>query len=447
MKKKKIVKRVVNSQKLFCFVSFIFILTCCFWYGGRFVYFYLDSKKNTKENAVTMADILKKENHEKKTFIKSEDDYYFYQDTKDNYLMYSNLLWRIVKINKDNSIMLVLENSITSLAYGIDADYSDSSIVKWMNKDASISYSGVLESKLNDVSSYLVKTNVCTDVVTDVEKLTCKKNVNDYYLGLLSVLDYVKTGGKKSFINNDSISYLVNHNSEKNVWYLDKGVLNTSNGDDMLGVRPTITLSPTVTIKSGNGSETDPYIIEDKKNMFASYVKLDNDVWRIYDFDDTYVKLSFTDYLQDKNDTKIEYIYSNKDYRHNDTVYGSLAYYLNRTYLNSLSYKDIIVNSNYYNGYYGEDNDYDLEDVYKNPIDTHVALLSIGDVILTPSLDNYFTSTGTYLNSTSVYVYKKNLDVTSKKVTNEVNVVPCITIKKDLLTKGNGTKDDPYRTE
>ena len=42
-------KKSIIFQKLFCFASFVFLATCCFWYGGRLVYFYLDSEKIQEE--------------------------------------------------------------------------------------------------------------------------------------------------------------------------------------------------------------------------------------------------------------------------------------------------------------------------------------------------------------------------------------------------------------
>jgi hypothetical protein len=106
---------------------------------------------------LVFADTLKRANYDKTTFIKDKDSYYFYHDTEDNYLMYSNLLWRIVKINEDNSILMVLDSPITDLAFGVDKKYEDSSIIEWLNKGDS-EYSGVFEKKLNDRSKYLVKT-------------------------------------------------------------------------------------------------------------------------------------------------------------------------------------------------------------------------------------------------------------------------------------------------
>ena len=447
MKSKKKVKRVVNLQKVFCFISFIFILTCCLWYGGRFVYFYLDSKK-TETSQVAMADVLKNENHSKKSFRKDGKEYYFYQDVDNNYVKYSNLLWRIIKINEDNSILLVMDDPITSLAYGKDVKYQESSIIKWLNKDDKTDTSGQLEGKLNDATHYLVKTNVCADIVDDVEKITCKNTIDEYYLGLLTLEDYIKTGGKKSFINHDSISYFANQKTDGSIWYLNEdGTLDSSSGDDILGIRATITLSPSLSIKSGTGSKDDAYVIEDKFELFGSYVKLGNDMWRIYDVGEDEVKLVSMDYVKDTNGNKYESIYSNSTFIHNDTIARSLAYYLNHTYYNSLDYKNIILNANYYNGYYGEDNDYQLDELYGKKIDTHVAVPSLGDVVFNHELDNYFISTGTYQNSSSVYLQKKNAEIISKKVSSEANVVVCITIKRTNLSVGSGTMDDPYRTE
>ena len=446
--RKKVKKRKISFQKIFSFISFIFILTCCLWYGGRFVYFYLDSKKANTTETASFAHTLKIENHNDKTFRKDKDVYYFYQDATDYYLMYSNILFRIVKINTDESITLISDESLTKLAYGVDGtNYQDSGIIKWLNQGVDSTYGGVLEKQIHNISNYLVKTSVCTDSVDDVEKITCDKINHDYYFGLLSVEDYLKTGGKKSFIHKDSPTYLANGYQKDKIWYIDEeGNLNQSFGDDLLSIRPVITLSPTLKIKSGNGTENEPYRLEEENSYFGGYVKLGNDLWRVFDEGNNQLKLMLTDYVKDTSGNHYQSIYSKQSYRHNDTINGSLAYYLNHTYYNSLSYKDSILNGNYYNGYYGEDTSYGLKELYVGEIDTHVAVPSIGDVIFDSNLSGFFTSTGIYKNSPSVYVIKSN-EVTTKKVSSEALVVPCITIKKDILKKGTGTKSDPYSVE
>lgn len=142
---------------------------------------------------------------------------------------------------------------------------------------------------------------------------------------------------------------------------------------------------------------------------------------------------------------KLKYIYSKTNYQHNDTIYGSLAYYLNKTYYNSLDYRSIITSNNYVNGFYGEDNKFDLSDIYSNVIETKVSLPSLSDIIVNDELDGYVTNTGISEDGSLIYIRKANGEITTKNVTTENYVVPCITIEKTVLVTGSGTYDDPYR--
>ena len=148
------------------------------------------------------------------------------------------------------------------------------------------------------------------------------------------------------------------------------------------------------------------------------------------------------DYIK-SNNTDLTYIYSNSNYYHNDSKAKTLAYYLNNTYLNSLSYKENINNAKWANYYY--DNSY--SEILNNTIDTKVSLPSIGNIILNNELTNYFTNTGINKTSNKVYVINNNGTVTETKTSSKAKVIPCISIKKSILTKGSGTIEDPYETE
>ena len=438
-------KRKLNKQKIFSFISFIFITVCIFWYGGRAIYFYLDSKKTLEKENTTLARNLINNNINSNNFKKINSTFYFQKDANNNYLMYSNILWRIIKITKDNTIVLIANDSITNLAFGNNKKYKNSYLLKWMNTDED-KYTGILENNLNNPNTYLTKTETCTDNISNIKKITCNKINKNNYLSLLSITDYINTGAEKSFINNGKYTYLSN-NKNKKVWYIDEeGKLNSNNGEEIYGVKPIITLKKKTTTISGDGTEKNPYIIEKETSKFGSYVKLDEDIWRVYNEDDTYIKLSLNDYIK-VNDENLEYKYSNTNFYHNDTTYGSLAYYLNHTYLYGLSYNDLIINSKYSNSYYGEDNNYDYSSILNTTIDTKVGLLSIADPIINNNLDNYFILAGPGKESEEVYIVSKNSTVDSTYATDEANIVPTITIKKDILEKGSGTINDPYRTE
>lgn len=422
-------------------------MVCIIFYGGRFLYFYLDNKKTEKTEEQLFAQTIIKNNLDSKNFKQINTDYYFYNDALNNYITYSNLMFRIVKVTSNNEIVLISDNSLTSLAYGEDKEYDESYLVHWLNKKSDDT-SGILEGNLNQASTYLEKTETCTDKVSDIEKISCKSVNDNYYFSILSMVDYINTGGTKSFINNGQSIYLANTNQEGKVWYINEsGKLDTDDGDGIYGVKVVITLKATVSLKDGNGSQDHPYRFEeDNQNLFGSYVKLGDDVWRVYDVDNNIIKLSLNSLLEVDNE-KIRHLYSNHTYYHNDTVFGSLAYYLNTTYLNSLSYKDLILNYQYSNSYYGSSTNYDYANSLNTSIDTKVANLSVGDVFVNSILDNYFLATGDEKNGKNVYVARKDGTIDTKKVQNEAYIVPCISMDKNNLTKGTGTFTDPYRTE
>ena len=437
-------RRKINYQKIFCFASFVFILVCILWYGGRLIYFYLDSKQTITEEAETLARTLKAENNNKETFKKVNKDYYFYGDASNNYVSYSNQLWRIVKITEDNSIMLITDNIVGTLAYGDNkTTYDESNLINWLNNNSNGKYIKVL----NDKEKYLKSTSTCIDTIDDIDNITCKEKSTNNYLNLLSIEDYLYTGGNNGFINNEKNIYLANKNKDNDIWYItDEGKLDTTDGEDILGIKATITLSDSLNIKSGKGTKEDPYKFEETNGLIGSYVKLDEDIWRIYEEENGIIKLVLNDTIKEDNDN-LKYSYSNNTYYHNDTIYGSLAYYLNNTFYKNLSYKDLIIENTYVNGYYGSENNYNYQDISSNTIETKVSIPSLDDIILNDNLDDYFTNTGLSENSSLIYIYKNNGKLINKNVQTENYVIPCISINKENLKTGTGTESDPYRSE
>ena len=177
-----------------------------------------------------------------------------------------------------------------------------------------------------------------------------------------------------------------------------------------------------------------------------NYVKLGEDIWRVYSIEENTIKLSLNDYLKEDNEDVL-YKYSSNGYYHNDTIYGSLAYYLNNTYLNNLSYKNNILSNTWSNGIYGTSNNYNYKETLSTKIDTKVTVLSIGNVILNGELSDYYLSTGVSQSNSLVYTVKNNGTLYGKSSTSTSKIVPTISIDKNILTKGKGTIDSPYEME
>lgn len=438
MSKERSKKSKISFQKIFNLVSFTFLLACVIFYGGRFIKLYLENYKVEETNSI--ANDIKESNKDNENFKNINSEYYFYGTDVNNYVSYSNLIWRVIKINNDNSITIVLNNSITSLAN------SNSSIDKWLNKTEE-EYTGILESNLNNLNKYLTYTNTCKDVIEDTKNITCKETIEDTYITTPSLNDYVNTGGSNGFMNNEEYYYLINTNNENKYWYIDSdGKLGKTDGSDVLGVKPVVTIKGTIELTGGNGTKDSPYTFEEETTLFGSYVKLGEDLWRIYEVNDDEIKLSLNNYLT-INGTEEKYNYSQNGYYHNDTKTKTLAYYLKNTYLNSLSYKDLIKETKFANGLYSNTTEFDYTKVLNETVDTKVSVLSVGNPILNPELTNYFMSTGINKNSNYIYVFQNDFKLYTKTVTTSLKIVPTITIDKNILTKGTGTINDPLEVE
>lgn len=437
-------KKKLSIQKIFNLISFTFLLACVIFYGGRFIKLYIENNKTEEINSLSK--IIREDNKDNENFKIVNGEYFFNGKNSNNYVNYSNLNWRIIKINTDNSITIVLDNSITALANNDEVKYEESKINMWLNENSS-DYSGILERSLNNVNKYLTYTKTCNDIINDTKSISCKNIITDTYITIPSINDFVNTGGNESFMNNDEYYYLINKNKENECWYIDsQGKLGKNDGTDVIGIKPVITIKGTIEKVDGNGTKDNPYKFEEENGLFGSYVKLGNDTWRIYEVNDSTIKLSLNDYLKIKN-TEKKYQYSGTGYYHNDTKNGTLAYYLNHDFYNSLSYKNLLKEVQFANGIYSNTTDFNYEKVLSKTVPTKVTVLSIGNSILNPTLNNYFLTTGIGENENKVYTMQNDFKLYTKVSSSSLKIVPVISIDKSILTKGNGTIDNPWEVE
>ena len=435
MKKKKL-----SIQKMFNIVSFIFLLTCCIFYGGRFIKLYLENKEKVVIEANTLGkDIIVKNTD---TLKNINNEYYFNGNVDNNYVLYSGILWRVIKVGENNVITMISDHSLTTLAFGENKTYEESYINTWLNKNDS-EYSGILEKNLNSMITYLKQADLCTDKIDDISNSDCTNINNDYFITTLSISDYINTGASDGFINTSENFYLSNTTTDNQVWYVNTdGKMNNSEGTDIYGIKPVIKTKDNLNLVSGEGTKENPYVIESSFGLFGSYVKLGDDLWKVIDVSDDKVKLVYSDYLKNGNDY-ISYKYSNYNATYDQNKYGTLAYYLNKTFLNSLSYKDLVVENTYSNGYYGKDNNYDYTDSLNNTVSAKVALVNVGDINVNSDLYNYATMTVSSKKNNFIYTVQKDSNPYAKIISTTSYVVPVITINNTEF-KGAGTITDPY---
>lgn len=433
------IHRKISIRKTFNAISIIFLTTCIVIYGFRFLTLYIKNNKRVSNEANTLGKRLKTEN--KDTLEKIDGTLYFTGKVDNNYVTYSGALWRAIKIEEDNTVLLISEYPLTVLANGQDLDYDKSSIVEWMNKTDKEN-SGVVQRTMNSYNQYLLIGSVCNDKVDTVSNSKCEDINEKYYFNTLTMTDYVNTGASEGFINNGEAFYLSDYTKDNYIWYIDKeGKAAKNNGSEIMGIRVVIKLKSDANLTGGTGTKDDPYSFDSTKNTAGAYVKLGNDTWRIIGVNGNNIKLSYDGYIGGNN--PLSYKFSTRDAAYDDELRYTTAYYLNHDFYNSLSYKDLIIETDYPRGYYGTSSNYSYTYSTEETIKTKVALMSVGDIIYNHELNDYFILNPSATRNTFVYTYNNNT-LFNKAFSSSAKLVPVITIDKSNLT-GTGTKDDPYR--
>lgn len=233
-----------------------------------------------------------------------------------NYVLFSGMLWRIVGLNDDGTIKIVLEDSAANLIYG-DSSYDESNVKKWLNN--------VFYNALNDKETYIKQDSTfCIDTVTDLNNPTCNELSTPAPVGMISATDY-----KNSF-NENGESYLLNmvgfwftnHTGTANyVWASFRGAPMDYEWDNLGAVRPVINLLPDqLYVQEGAGTYANPYKLYDyeygKENdllntrLIGEYVMYSNNAWRITGFDqDGNIELTNAGTLRDSNNQDIYAMY------------------------------------------------------------------------------------------------------------------------------------------
>ena len=405
-------------EKVFWAISLTFILGCCILYGSRLIHYYkIYNPTDPSGNRVQLiADEITGKSeyvYEGSGLYSNENGYIYKGEVENNYLKYNNMLWRIVKINTDGTIVIVLEDSMTMLPWNNKAvNYKDSDIHNYLNNE----FLGQLDK------SYLVKYSFCEDSVESLTSISCEKKNSDYYVSLLDVSSFLNSIiDKKTYLvdNWDSIFWLNNYSSDK-VWHTNEANVSQSDANNFYQVRPVVKLKSTIAYVSGDGTKENPYLTSKEDSLsIGSKVKLGEDIWIVYD------TTNGTKLMLDKVLTKT-YRYDLDKLTYDVSSKSSLAEYLNTEYLESLSYKDLLEETDWVTGGYSTS----YEDIKKNTVKAKVGIPTLLDYQFDSSVTGYFTST-----SQEEYILVYDNPIHASKVTISRSIRPCIKLTEDATKK------------
>ncbi len=223
--------------------------------------------------------------------IKSNDDlgvsYYFRGNVSNNYVNFADKDWRIVRINGDGTIRLILD--------GVTEEVGS----YYQEEDSSFAYHDVLmytylndwfQDNLKSEEQYIANTSFCNDIVKDssnnylaytrimtnkIPTLNCLGEIYSSNIGLLTIDEYVLAGGAP--ILNNTNSYLYNstilepwftmsgargNNDEIYMFMINTngGIITNIEGSLYRQVRPVINLIKNIEV-SGDGTKNNPYKI------------------------------------------------------------------------------------------------------------------------------------------------------------------------------------------
>ena len=378
---------------------------------------------------------------------KYDNGTYIKGNYSNNYVLYNGFIWRIMGVNSDNSIRLIMDEYATSIIYSNVVDYSNSYVRNWLNDYfiSRLNYNDIIKKGKWYYKS-VSNSNTVVNTTTYVEDK----------VGLLSVEEFnLSLNNSESYLSNNAYSGFLNQ-SDENFYTMANGVT-ISNVTNPFFVKPIINVLGSTIVSEGQGSSSNPYVLaeyrKDKTNMslkdanvsIGNYIKLDDKLYRIVEKDGENIKLiSYFDTAMHSN-------YANDGYTFN-LANGSGNVLNNQIISNKVLKKNIFLGSIY-----------SLGSNYKNTIfskknivyDTYLSLPIMGEVLTTLFYPNsilngcYWTLTlkssneayqicNTGVISNHIYSYDiANLNNYTLIYTTYISL-------NNIIASGNGTSINPY---
>lgn len=396
-------------EKTFIIMSIIFLTTMIGIFSYRFIYYYTENNKTIETEKDVYNLVLAKKASD--SLYKIDNAYFYRGQEADNYIVYSGITWRIIKL-ENNTLTLISDIPLTNLYF--NENYEESEINKYLNND----FYNLLDNRL------ITDTNTC---ISNDEEMNCLKNYSNKVV-LLSLDIYDKIGGINSYVNNGYYTYLSNTNDLK--YYIDdSGKINNTSDNNLYGIKPVITIN-SADIVNGDGSQNNPYLLDIPVNVLknaqvGNFVVFSDKIFRITYNDDNSTRLILNDVIEDLE-------FDGSIYNQNSRIYN----YLNNEFYNTLDTSKII-NSSWNNGYF----DSDLNSIKSSTINCNVGFANLYDLFIN-DISNHAIMSVSNLGE-SVYYIKDNSTV-YKDILNKYSVRPMINITNNISITGMGTLNNPY---
>ena len=411
----------------------------------------------------------------------------------DNYIWYSGFLWRIMGINADGTIKLIVNENVTAIPFGKNGsalDWDGSYVRNWLNEyfysklrgqDLITKQIWCSEKISSESSSYTTKRNTCSNNLS----------VGTSKVGLITLDEYNLAGGTESYLNIGQDNITITPANENLIGFIHSDGTDYSVSDVVaaLGVRPIINVKSVGVVTGGDGSITSnwnnnagPYILNEDKNIEVTgklnekatsgeYVLFSNKKYRVIDKDaDGNIKLILDEFYEESG-KKFGMPYGNNNIF---TTSSGVGQKLNNDVLkwlipdgDNVNESKLVKNYTWYQTELSVGYDYKLSFEENDGVIATVGLIRMGEMLsgqsgsiitknytMSSTLNNgyYYWTMNQYTNNIDAWYINYEgysnieLKIGSIDLSNRIGLRPVIVIKSDVdIISGTGTWSNPYQ--
>lgn len=264
---------------------------------------------------------------------------YYVGNIDNNYIYFNNMLFRIVRVNDDNSVLIVSNDSLANVDYTNDGRFTDSALDRWLNDY----FYNLLEPSYQDL---IKSSSWCDDVISsdNITTTECSRQTDKRRVGILSLQDYnLSYDGMGSYLDKSNFSWYANLAEDNKAWAITStdsypNTINASESTNLLNVVPALNLKDSTTVLEGDGSYSDPYVVVKKdtvrrssklnKRQVGEYVSYSGYLFRISNvLDDGTTEVIMDSVLKSNNQqVNISYTNGNKQKVYNPNQEGNIGY-------------------------------------------------------------------------------------------------------------------------
>lgn len=386
---------------------------------------------------------------------------YYVGDVNNNYIYFNNMLFRIVRVNDDDSVVIVSNDALANVDYTNDGRFEDSTLDKWLNDY----FYNLLEPEYQE----LVKSSTwCDDVInsdnittTECSRVTAKRKV-----GILSLQDYnLSFDGSRSYLDKSNFSWYSNLANDNKAWAITStdtypNTIYASESTNLLNVVPALTLKASTSVLDGDGTVSNPYIIlnlstakrssELNKRQVGEYISYSGYLFRISDILDDGTTEVIMDSVLETNGQQVNISYTNggKKKVYNPNQEGNIGYKIKNDmtrYIDTSLFVQKKISVPIYSG----------NVTYKGKRDTKEYNL----LITIPSTFDIFSARNSIADDTGYWLRDSSRQDNTKVVVRSLGTVTYSTASDNLqagvkvmayfdkdviIESGKGTYSDPY---